>query len=118
MGIAIVVKRRQAHHTQEVQDALFGLGTRRHTMRHQRLANGFPDGQPWVETGIGVLENNLHLTPQWGHRLFVQMGNVATVIDDLPAAGLEKLQNDASCSSFTTTTFPHQAQRLPCIQVE
>ena len=60
--VAVVVKRRQAHHAQQRQHLLFRLGTRSHAMCHQRLANSVAHGQAWIQTGIRVLENNLHLT--------------------------------------------------------
>src|SRR5262245_58171621 len=87
-------------------------------MGHQRLADGFTYGQARIQTGIRVLENNLHLTPERCHRLFVERGNVATMVTNLPAAGPDELEHGAACGGFATATLPHQAERLAGIEVK
>src|SRR5690606_30389854 len=61
----------------------------------QAFADDLADGHPGRQTGVGVLEDDLHLAPKRTQALRLQVGDVLAVEPDPTRAALEPQQGEA-----------------------
>jgi hypothetical protein len=66
----------------------------------------------WIERGVGVLENDLHLAAQVAHLAPPQRGKIAAVEDDAAAGRFDQAQDQPSERGLARARFPHQAHRF------
>src|SRR5260370_25702416 len=78
----------------------------------QRLADDRAHGQPRIERGVRVLEDDLHVTPERAQRMGVHARDVGALEPDLARAGLYQPQDAATGGRLAAAGFSDQAQRL------
>jgi len=78
----------------------------------QRLTDDVTDGHAWVERGIGILENDLHLAPERAQLLLVEVGNVGATDLDQTGRWLVKTGNRAADRGLATARFTNQTESL------
>ncbi len=91
-------------------------------MDQQRLPDNVPHGHPGVEGGIGVLEDDLHLTakllqlpsPQGGHIDLIAV----PLEEDLAPSWLNQPEDRAAASRLAAAGLPDQPQGLPLFDIE
>jgi len=80
--------------------------------------NNLAHGLTWVESGIWILKNNLHLGPKRAHLLGVKACDVLPLVNQLSARRVNQLQKGASCSGFTATRFTDDTDCLALGDIE
>src|SRR5262245_37970059 len=78
---------------------LFGALTQ--AMYPDRLADDVADGHAWIERGVWILKDHLHLATHPAHVFALQLGQVGALKQDLASGWAMQLQNRAAGCRFT-----------------
>ncbi len=84
----------------------------------QRLADDGADGEPRIERGVRVLEDDLHVAPQRAQCLAAQPSDVGTLEPDFARTRLDQPQDAAAGGRLAAARFADQPQRLALADVE
>src|SRR5438132_13749776 len=82
------------------------------------MADRVPYPHRRVERGVGVLENNLHLSPQRSNRSALGFGDVPILKDHLTACRFDQSYNSPTNSRLPATALANQSHDLPGLQNE
>lgn len=119
MGVAIGLLGTEAYPLQQVDRLLLRLrfaGTQ--LVEEHRLGEDLHDLLAWVEGGIGVLEDHLHLPADGAHLLGLEAGDVTPVKRDLARLWLDELDDRTCRGGFAASGLAHQAEHLALLHVE
>ncbi len=88
----------------------------------ERLGDDVPDGHPWTQSGIRILEYQLCLATERQHILLGQSVDIELFLsimeDDLARGDGSRLQNGATQCRFARTAFSDQAKKLAPLNLQ
>ena len=102
----------QAHRAQQRVDPRSALGPRAHAVHDERLQQAAANGEPWVQRGHRILEDELHVAPQATQRVAPERQHVLTGEADAPVARLDQPQHRSGRAGFAATRLANDRQRL------
>src|SRR6185503_2399731 len=109
---AVVVLAGEADPLQELLHLLAQLRAGCHSLTLERVADDLPDPVAWVQRGVVVLEDHLHLPPQRPHLPRSAAGDLASLALDRARGRLDQLQDGAAGGRLAGARLSDQAQRL------
>ena len=110
--------RAQADAFEQARDPILAFLTLGDPVDDQRLADDVASGHPWIERGVRILVDHLHLLAVRHHRGRIQIGDVFAMHADPTLGRLQELQHGAAHGRLATATLAHQTERLAAFDVE
>jgi hypothetical protein len=78
----------------------------------KRLGHEGKNAHSWIQAGIRVLKNDLHLSPKLLHFRERQVDDARSLEDDLTACGFMQANKASSYRRFAATRFAHKPERF------
>src|SRR3954447_267363 len=90
----------------------------RHPLQLQRVTDDLPDPFAWVQRGVGVLEDHLHLPPQRSHLAAAEARDLPPFESDRAGGRLDQLQHRPAGGRLAAAGLADQAERLAALDPE
>src|SRR5262249_7173389 len=87
-------------------------------MNGERLADDRPNRHSWVQRGIRILKNDLHVAAFSTQVLFPKRQQISTIEPDNAGVGFVESQDGAVCRGFATPGFADEPKRFARIDGE
>src|SRR5450759_3205394 len=118
MWVAVRVFWIEADDFEQLLGTLDLLGSRANPVDDKWLSHDLTDGEPRVQTVVGILEDELHLSAICLQIATLELERVAPLEHDAAACRLGKPNDAATGGRLAAARFPHQSQRLTRIHGE
>ncbi len=114
-----------ANRIEHLADAVLPFAPPGYPVHEQRLPQDRPHGHPGIQGGIGVLEDDLHVSAKrlqqlvrcgGDHHLLVLLiwpGQLLAAEGDLPRGGLDESKDGPTRGGLSAAALAHQAKGLP-----
>ena len=102
--------RPQADQAEQLRHPVIALGRVAYLQLVQRLPHDAAGPDPWIERGIGILENNLHLAPLKAQFLALQGADIHIAQADPSPGNMHQPHNRERGGGLAGTAFAHQTE--------
>jgi len=103
----------ETHDRHHLPHLFVTLSARQNAVDERTLADEPPHRPPWVQGGVGILKDNLHVPSEALHGVLIVGHDVCVVEIDLSLRGFLQPENTAAERGLSATGFPDQPQGLP-----
>ncbi len=116
--VARGVKGLHSHGLEQVGHPLLELLALGNPVNEQRFADDGADRHAWVERGVGVLEDDLHVAPQGPQRTAGDSGDVFPLEQDIAGRRLQQFHDEPPGRCLSAARLAHKPQDLPLSNLE